>query len=384
MSRTIMAFAALLGLALAVSHAGDLAEIRARQKVAVDKLIGQVDKAIQDSRTLSPGDANTLLQGVLREVKDSREIPDADRTALRKRLETRLGQVSNDQRGDKVRQDQRPLSDPPARKKFEIPEQPSRGGGSASSVAKDFIGNTKGAQSTAAENNRRQQEGRLAVNRDIERVLPMDREINFPSNWKEISERRKSMVSQRLTEKEVNLLKTLNSTLSVKYDRDSFKAVINHLQDRTGLDIIIDEGSMRDVNVDYDDPVTFKVEKATVRTVLKKILGDKGLTYIIKEGGIQVMTPKKAAEYTVVRSYPIGDLITPVTANAMFPPFMQQAQKNQNAQQIINLIVFMTGQDYWQPNGPGSIAYFPATDSLLIRASAEMHYQLASPGLFGR
>jgi hypothetical protein len=68
----------------------------------------------------------------------------------------------------------------------------------------------------------------------------------------------------------------------------------------------------------------------------------------------------------------------------MFPPFMQQFQKQQNAQQIINLIVFSTGVDYWQPNGPGNITYFMPTDSLLIRASAEMHYQLASPGLFGR
>ncbi len=384
MSRIILACAALLGLALTVSQAQDLAEIRARQKVAAEKLTGQVDKAIQDSRKMPADDAKFLLRQVLREVKDSRDLPDADRTAMARRLQVRLDQVNGDERGDTVRQNQKPLSDPPGGKKFQIPEQPGRGGGGSSSVAKDFINSTKSVSNASADNIRKQQEGRLAVNREIERVLPMDKDINFPSNWKEISERRKSMVSQRLTEKEVKLLKTLNSTLSVKYDKDSFKAVINHLQDRTGLDIIIDEGSMRDANVDYDDTVTFKVEKASVRTVLKKILGDKGLTYIIKEGAIQVMTPKKASEYTVVRSYPIGDLITPVTANAMFPPYMKQLQKQQSAQQIINLIMSMTGQDYWQPNGPGNIAYFPATDSLLIRASSEMHYQLASPGLFGR
>jgi hypothetical protein len=383
MSRIVLAFAALLGFAVAVSQGQDpLADVRARQKVALEKLTGQVDNALTDSRKLEPAEAKFLLQGVMREVKDARELPEADRTAMVRRLQVRLDQVSGDERGDKVRQDQKPLSDPPLGKKFQIPDQPSRSGGSASSVAKDFIGSTKGASNAAADNVRNREKGMIASSRDIERVLPMDKDINFPSNWKEITERRKALVSQKLTEKEVKLLKTLNSTLSLKYDKDSFKAVINHLQDRTGLDIIIDEGSLRDANVDYDDPVTFKIEKITVRTALKKILGDKGLTYIIKEGAIQVMTPKKAAEYTVIRTYPIGDLITPITANAMFPPYMQQLQKQQNAQQVINLIVSMTGQDNWQPNGPGSITFFG--DSLVVRASAEMHYQLASPGLFGR
>ena len=223
----------------------------------------------------------------------------------------------------------------------------------------------------------------IASSRDIERVLPMDKEINFPANWKEITARRKDLVSQKLTEKEVALLKALNSTLSVKYD-DDFESVIKHLQDRTGLTIMVDEGSMRDANADYKDNIKFSVEKASVRTILKKVLGDKGLTYIIKEGAIQVMTPKKASEFAVTRSYPIGDLVTPVMANRMMPPFMQQAQKMQAAQGVINLIMSITGQDYWQPNGPGSISFVPGSDALLIRASAEMHYQLASPGLFGR
>jgi hypothetical protein len=377
----VLTIAVLLGLTFAVASAGDVAAVRAKQQVAVQKLTGEVDKAIEDSRKMEASSAKTLLQTTMRRVTDNELLPNTDRTALVNRLKTRINQVGEVERGNNVAQDQKPLSDPPARKKFDIP---TSGGTGGYGVAKDFINSAKGAQKSAADNIRRREEGLLASNRDIERVLPMDKEINFPKNWKEITERRKDLVNQKLTAQEVKLLKTLNSTMSVNYDGDKFKAVINHLQDRTGLGIIIDEGSLRDVNVDYDDPVTFKAEKLSVRTVLKKVLGDKGLTYIIKEGNLQVMTPKKASEYTVVRSYPISDLITPIQGNVMFGPFVQQFQKQQNAQQIINLIVFSTGADYWQPNGPGNIAFFPPTDSLLIRASAEMHYQLASPGLFGR
>ena len=60
-----------------------------------------------------------------------------------------------------------------------------------------------------------------------------------------------------------------------------------------------------------------------------------------------------------------------------------QAKMMQNAQQLINLIQATIEPNYWQPNGPGTIAFFAPTKSLLIRASAEMHYQLGSPGMFG-
>jgi hypothetical protein len=85
-----------------------------------------------------------------------------------------------------------------------------------------------------------------------------------------------------------------------------------------------------------------------------------------------------------VRAYPIDDLIQPNQMAMMFGPFVAQAQMMQNAQQLINLIMMTVEPSYWQPNGPGSIAFYPPAKSLIIRASAEMHYQLGSPGLFGR
>ena len=105
---------------------------------------------------------------------------------------------------------------------------------------------------------------------------------------------------------------------------------------------------------------------------------------IIKEGHLQVMTPKRAAEHTVVRAYPVDDLVAPNQTTAMFGPFVQQAQMMQNAQQLVNLIQFSIEPSYWQPNGPGTITFFAPTKTLMIRASAEMHYQMSSPGLFGR
>src|SRR5207253_667559 len=108
----------------------------------------------------------------------------------------------------------------------------------------------------------------------------------------------------KLSAKEIALLKAMNSTLSVDFKGNSFKEVLEYLQVKTGLTIIVDENSLKDAMVEYNDPVTFKVQKVTVRTILKKILADRGLSYILQEGIVQVVTAQRARETMVVRSYP--------------------------------------------------------------------------------
>src|SRR5439155_22730521 len=123
-----------------------------------------------------------------------------------------------------------------------------------------------------------------------------DRDVTFPADWAERSKLRKETTGPQLTEAEKAVIKTLNSVMSVEYDKTIFRDVIDNLQERTKQTILLDRDSLRDANVEYDDPVTFKGNKVAVRTILRKVLGDRGLTYIIKDGAIQVVTPQKARE----------------------------------------------------------------------------------------
>ena len=199
--------------------------------------------------------------------------------------------------------------------------------------------------------------------------MPTDEPFTLPKGWKQISESRAKMFgSAATTEKETKILKTLNSTISIDYNGDAkFKTVLEDLQDRTGLTLIMDQASVQDLNLDYDDTVKLRLPKITVRTALKKILGDKGLTYIIKEGALQVMTPKRASEYTVVRSYPIEGLVAASQVATRFGPFVTRAPKClANVQGLINMIQGSVEPTYWQPNGPGSISFFEPTMSISI------------------
>lgn len=385
MSRYTLPGLIALGL-LAFSFAAsgqDLKAIKAQQQLAAQKMIDQVGAALDYARKQDPIDAKFALQKMLRQVQASQDLLERERTPLVQRLQARIRTVEESARAKAIVRDQRPSYRDPDRPRYTKPASDPSGGVGGS--AKYFIDQAKGAQLANADLIRQREKGRTAVDLGIEKSLVLtDNEITFPSYWKELSRRREKSVGQQLTAKEVALLKTLNSTMSVDYDNDKLKAVINHIQDKTGLTIIVDENSLTDLMIDYDAPVAFKIQKVTVRTILKKVLGDKGLTYIIKEGAIQVMTPKKAAEHVVVRTYQVDDLVAPSPrAMMMFGPFIAQAQMQQNAQQLMNLLQSTIEPSYWQPNGPGTMSFFPPTKSLIIRGSAEMHYQLASPGLFG-
>ena len=72
-----------------------------------------------------------------------------------------------------------------------------------------------------------------------------------------------------------------------------------------------------------------------------------------------------------------------ILAGAVASPFVARAQMLANVQSLINTIQSTVEPSYWQPNGPGSIAFFEPTMSITIRASAEMHYQLGGTGRYG-
>jgi hypothetical protein len=212
-------------------------------------------------------------------------------------------------------------------------------------------------------------------------ATPITGVVEYPKYWDRIVDRSKP----KLTEKEVTLLKALNSTLSVDFDKTRLSKVFDFIQDKAGLTILIDEPSLKDANVDlYEDLVTFKVKKVTVRTVLRKILADRGLNYVIKDGMLQVMTQQKCRDMMVVRAYPVNDLVA-IDNQLFWGPVFSRALMLQNAQRLIDMIAASIEPSHWNINGgPGSITFHEPTMALVIRASAEMHYMLGGSGMSSR
>ncbi len=388
----IAVFAVLLGVSAPTFAQNDLERILERDKIAAQKLQADVTNALTRSRTLEKADpsrAADLLQDALTKVRNATELPADERTRLVQRLQIRIRELTA------AAQQQSRANEEAARlgqqKLNQETRDPSAGGAKNTPPTPGLAGiagkiiEARNATLSAHDRNKLE---RAAKNQDVlanlqKGAVGSTATIEFPKDWERISERGKP----KLTSKEVALLKALNSTLSINFDKAKLSQVINDLQDKAGLTILVDEASLKDANppVDlYEESVSLKVSKVTVRTILRKILADRGLTYVIKEGMVQVVTQQKAREMMTVRAYPVGDLVA-ADRPLFWGPIFSRAIMLQNAQRIIDMITSSVEPSQWNNNGgPGSIVFQEATMSLVIRASTEMHYQLGGAGMISR
>ncbi len=223
---------------------------------------------------------------------------------------------------------------------------------------------------------RQREASMLLVYRDIDKTasrIPVG-EIEFPRDWAEKSKRRASRDGP--TEKEKAIIKALNTVIEVEFDKNKFQEVLDYLEKKTGQPLIVDKQAMMEVGVTYDSEVTLKT-KTTLRTILKKLLGDLNLAYMVKDQTIQITTIQKAKETLSTRTYYVGDLAT--VGDMRFGPLMARAQMAQQIAQLAVLITQTVEPESWAVNekgGLGTIAFNPVTMSFVVRQTAEIHYQL--------
>jgi hypothetical protein len=383
LGRTLLLLGALLLVAAPIKADDDLDRFVERNRVLADKLQTEVKSSLLQSRTLEktdPDNAQFLLQKTLTRVKNSQELAADERTRLTNQVQARLREVGETIRQQRLFEEQAAKAESPRKPKNTEPAQGTAG------IAQGFIEKSS-ARLTANEKQRNEAaRGFAGAVDNIERAAnPITGDVTLPKDWAARSEMRKKLLGPQLTSKEVALLKALNSTLSVDFKDNAFKDVLNYLMERTGQTIFVDEPSLKDAMVEYEDKVSFTINKVAFRSVLKKILSDKGLSYVIKEGAIQVMTPQRAREMMVVRSYPINDLIAPSQLARYYGPFVANVQLQANAEAMIKMIQNSVDPTLWNVNGGGgSIVFHAPSQSLVIRAPAEFHYQFSSGDAMSR
>jgi hypothetical protein len=222
---------------------------------------------------------------------------------------------------------------------------------------------------------------------DVERsAVPLARDIEFADNFAAISKIRREKYGDKMSKKEREILESLDSPITqpIELKNVPFDEVMKYLQKDMNQPILISRAALQELGLTYEHPVSVSLPKGlTHRTVLKSILRDVGLTYIIKDEAIRVLSVRQAREETVVKVYPIDDLIRSGAGlnfnNFQFNPwlnnpFIQQQQEMFIAQQLIDLIQRTVEPASWDVNGgPGSISYYAPTRSLIIRNTAELH-----------
>jgi hypothetical protein len=200
--------------------------------------------------------------------------------------------------------------------------------------------------------------------RDVDKLAaPPKDEINYPADWRERTKNRTDS-AVAMTDKEKAIFRALNSTVSVRFKESRFEDVVEYIRTATGLTIALDKESMDEVGLRYDSTVSFDIKGVTVRFFLRKILADRGLTFIIRNEVVQVVTPKIAKTVLVTRTYYVSDLSD--SACGSF--------STEEAALFMNMIQSTIDPKSWKGSGgEGTITYNPVTLSVTIKQSAEFH-----------
>ena len=219
----------------------------------------------------------------------------------------------------------------------------------------------------------------LALNDVTRSALPPTGNIEYPENWKELSAQRAAL-EPKLDKETQAILVALQKPVKEGLENTPFVESMQRLVNLIDKPLHLDEKALEDAGIDTRRPVSYP-GNVTAQTALRSVLQSLGLTYIIKDGTILVVTLEKARESLVTRSYYLGDLISlrgPFGNAIQFGPVADYQQTMANAQQLIDSIKTSVDPLSWSGGGGGNSTLFfhyPSL-SLVVRAPTEVHAQL--------
>jgi hypothetical protein len=145
---------------------------------------------------------------------------------------------------------------------------------------------------------------------------------------------------------------------------------------------MIDKPALDENQLSYDTPVSFSLKnKVATRTALRAMLNQLGLTYVVRDGVLQITSLPRARDMMVTKSYYIGDLVAVsgfFGGSTQYGLALDQAQLAQNVGGIVEMITSSLDPMSWQgKGGNGTIGFNIPTMSLIVRQSAEVHMMLS-------
>jgi hypothetical protein len=338
----------------------------------------------------NPEEAVRRLQKLVTQVEENTALPEKRRQALKQMLEDRI-RVTRLTGWDASAPEEAPmptkekptaeggelrrLSDAlqTARQAGKLPKPDPRATDRATSPATDARRRTtEVADQLAARRGilTDQERGANAALRGVERsAVASGADIEYPANWKARTARRTNINQPRMTARERSIMQALDTPISVKLQNTSFAAAIEYLHTLTGQPIAVDPTALEAANVTYDTPVTLRLPNVSLRTVLRQLLGSLGLTYVVRDEAIQVVTPQQARSMMVTRVYYIGDLIT--GDSTLFGLGLDDLIAQRNAAYLMELIRSTVNPGGWGGPEGGTMVYDPARRALIVKQSAE-------------
>lgn len=242
-------------------------------------------------------------------------------------------------------------------------------------------GNLRDNVAFASEFSDLQQKRIVAVGNDLMRSsLPPTGDVEFPKDWKERTKNRTSGI--KLTDKEKKIIEALDKPITLSARDKPIEYFLQELSTAMDQPLLVDERSLRQLDIDLKKAATLDARGVSARTALRQVLAAQGLTFVIREETIQIMTVESARETLATRAYYLGDVVQgvgPFGGGATWGPFLDFQQTMANATLLVDSIQDSIDPLSWKKRGgPGTITFHFPSMSIIVRASSEVHAALGS------
>jgi len=224
-----------------------------------------------------------------------------------------------------------------------------------------------------------QQQGYIVAMRSVDKsAIPPKDDIEFDA--KRFQEITKLRVKPLLTKKEDAILKALDTSVNLGFKDAPFNEVITAISTATGQNILLDKSALEEAMIQSNTPTSITARGITARSALRKVLQDQGLTFIIKDESIQVVTLARAREMLVTRVYYLGDLVRvngPFGGAVNWGPWMDMMQTQDNVAKIIEMVKAIDPNSWQGAGGNGTVTFNWPSMALVVRQTAEVHARLS-------
>jgi hypothetical protein len=159
------------------------------------------------------------------------------------------------------------------------------------------------------------------------------------------------------------LLRRLAEPVTVDVIEVPLRETLGIISKAAGLRIEIDRKALADVGIDPMTPVVFGPYPMPARSVLKRMLVDLDLTYVVRDGIVLVTTPEEANARLRTRVYPVSDLLYGLVPHG---------NPTADHDSLIDLITSGVAPTTWDDvGGPGACTGYGET--IVVSQTDEVH-----------
>ncbi|HEX4607085.1 MAG TPA: STN domain-containing protein [Urbifossiella sp.] len=220
----------------------------------------------------------------------------------------------------------------------------------------------------------------MAQNDLMRSSFPAKGDIEFPADWTTRAGKRTNEI--KLTDKEKTLIAALNKPVTLTLKDQPLEYALQELSTQMDEKLLIDQKSLRDLDIDLKRPVSLDGRGVSARTALRQVLATHGLTFVVKDEVIQIVTVERSRDMLVTRVYYLGDLIQgvgPFGGALKWGPLLDFQQTQENAKLIVDSIQTSVDPLAWHgKGGAGTVTFHFPSMSLIVRAPSEVHAALGS------